>query len=248
MGGRGTGLDRGSGKFSATSGGAGGGLATLDGYGSAEQAMARKIFGANISEKDIIDMAGAGAFDIPTRVEIGVRGNTLEVNVYNKLITKDFGDGGGLKQTFYRDKQGAKIYMDSFFLKAEAQGKGLGGKSLYMQKEAATKNGVKEINLHALRDNNPKNPAVGHRVWGDLGFNAPLTSRLQNDYMNANPMEKFAGKAAPKTVRELYERRGGREFWHRKADALTEMTMKLTKGSKSVKVLDAYALRKGWKK
>lgn len=239
MGGRGTTTDRGSGKFGG--GATGGGV---EGYGAAEQALARKIFGKNISEQEIKELSGAASFS-GANVEVGIRDGKLEVNIYHKSITEDVGDGGGMMRTFYRDKQGAKIRNDAFFLKDSAQGQGLGGKALYMQKEAATKLGVKEINLHALRD--PRSKAVGHKVWGDLGFDAKLSNAQKRDWQAANPMDALMGKKAPNTVRELYERRGGREFWHRKAEGLTKMTMKLGRGSKSVKVLDAYAAKKGWR-
>lgn len=238
IGGRGNATDRGSSKFGG--GTAGGGGATLEGYGTAERALARKIFGKNVSDKDIVTMAGAGGFTGKVTVEIGIRDGKLQVDIDHKLVGKD-----GITQTFYRDKGGAKIYMDSYFLKPEAQGKGIGGKSLYLQKEAAIRNGVKEINLYALRDGTK---AFGHRAWADVGFEAKLTNTQKDNWQRANPLDALRGVKPPTTVRGLYERAGGREFWSRHAEGLTAMHMKLNRGSKSVKVLDAYAMKKGWRK
>lgn len=240
MGGRGSATDRDSGKFGGGGTGAGGG-AVLEGYGAAEQALARKIFGKNVSQTDIIHMAGAGSLDgakVTISIEQGRTGKQLIVDVKHKLVD-------GITQTFYRDRTGAKIHMDEYFLNDKSRGQGLGGKALYMQKEAAVRNGVKEINLYALRDGVN---AQGHRAWGDTGFEAKLSNGQKRDWQNANPLDALRGKAAPNTVRELYDRPGGREFWHRKAEGLTRMYMKLNRGSKSVKVLDAYAVKKGWRK
>jgi GNAT superfamily N-acetyltransferase len=239
MGGRGQGTDRGSGKFG------GGGGTVLEGYGKAEQALARKIFGKNMSASDLITMAGGGGFDGGLTAEIGInRDGRLQIDLDHKLIDHNPNTGGGVTQQFYRDKGGAKIYMEAFFLKKEAQGKGIGGKSLYKQKEMAVKHGVKEINLHALRSDT----ANGHQAWADMGFNGKLNNRLKDDWQRANPMDALRGKKAPNTVRELYKRNGGREFWIRKAEVVTEMVMPLKRGSEGVKILDKIATRKGWRK
>jgi GNAT superfamily N-acetyltransferase len=239
MGGRGTGLSRDSSKFSGTAGGGGG----VVGFGATEQALARKIFGKNISADDIRELSGAASFS-GAKVQVSSADGQLTVRVLHKAIVKETDDGGGMIRTFYKDRQGAKIRNDAFFLKESAQGKGLGGKALYLQKEAATKLGVKEINLTALRDGRG---SVGHKVWGDLGFDGKLSVTQKANWQRANPMEGLMGKKPPNTVRELYDRRGGREFWNRHAEAFTKMTMKLGRGSKSVKVLDAYAAKKGWR-
>jgi GNAT superfamily N-acetyltransferase len=212
----------------------------MEGYGAAEQAAARKIFGKNMSAQDIANVSGAAAFSGAT-VEVGLRDGKLEVNIYHSKITEDSGDGGGMMRTLYRDKGGAKIRNDAFFLKESAQGQGLGAKSLASQVRAAQAAGVKEINTFALTDGRG---AVGHKVWADLGYNGKLSSRVQRDWQAANPLESLRGIKPPKTIHELYAR-GGRSFWARRGES-QQMVFSLSRGSKSVKILNEYTRRKGY--
>ena len=246
MGGRGSATDRASTKFgggesAGRASAASGGGAIIDNYGKEEQAMARKIFGKNMTGQELATMAGANAFSGAT-VEFGVRDGKLEINIFHKKITEATDDGGGMKRTFYKDRGGAKIRNDAFFLKESAQGQGLGAKSLASQVRAAQKAGVKEINTFALTDGRG---SVGHKVWADLGYNGKLSTRVQTDWKNANPLESLRGVKPPTTIHELYAR-GGRSFWARRGES-QNMVFKLNRGSKSVKILETYIKNKGYK-
>jgi hypothetical protein len=243
MGGRGNASDRASGKFSGNEVNlslAGG--SSIEGYGGAEQALARKIFGRNMSAQDIANVSGAAAFSGAT-VQVTIEGKTLHVNIlHDKISPLDKHGGNGMQRTLYRDKSGTKISNDSFFLKESAQGQGLGAKSLASQVKSAQAAGVKEINTFALTDGKG---SVGHKVWADLGYNGKLSTHVITEWKNANPLESLRGIKPPKTIHELYAR-GGRSFWHRRGDSQT-MVFSLSRGSKSVKILNDYIKRKGFK-
>jgi hypothetical protein len=117
----------------------------------------------------------------------------------------------------------------------------LGAKSLKSQVDAAQSMKVARITTFALTDGKG---SVGHKVWADLGYNGRLSKTVQNQWRDANPMERYSSLKPPRTIHELYERRGGREFWARRGES-QRMVFRLDRGSKSVKKLNAYIKAKG---
>lgn len=247
MGGRGTSTDRGSSKFGGGSGTAttrsiagGGGV---EGYGTKEQALARKIFGKNVSAKEIATMAGADAF-AGARVLVKMKDGQLQVDVKHKFISTKRDEG--MTRRFYTDAKGRLvIYNDQFYLTKAAQGRGVGLESFSTQVAAAKANKVSHIKTFALRNDSVKRPSIGYKVWADMGYNGILSARVQHQWTKANPFAKLDGVSTPRTVRELYATKGGRALWHRHGES-QDMIFDLKRGSQSLKALNAY--RKGKKK
>src|SRR5690606_28981643 len=150
----------------------------------------------------------------------------------------------GMTRRFYKDGKDLAIYNDAFFLNPDAQGKGLGTKSLSSQVQAAKNAGVKKINTFALRNDARSDKSIGYKVWADLGYDSKLSKTVTDLWKNSNPLEAIRGIAPPKTIRELYERAGGRSFWHRRGET-TKMSFSLRRGSKSLKALNGYLQGKG---
>ncbi len=237
MGGRGNSTDRGSSKFS---GGAGGSSKKIEGYGKAEQALARKLFGKNMSGAELATLAGADAFK-GVRVEIGIRDGKIQVDLFHKSISK----ADGMTRTFFKDKKGKlTIENEAFFLNKSAQGKGLGTESFRTQVQAAKNAGVKNITTFALRNDARENRAVGHIAWANLGYNAPLSAAMQRAWVGRNPLAQFSGVKPPRTVRELYNRKGGKALWAEKGEG-GRMIFSLKRGSVSLKALNGYLKGKG---
>lgn len=244
MGGRGNNSDRSSSKFGGTDGGsgdikiAGGGL--VEGFGKAEQALARKMFGKNVSAQEIANMSGAAAFG-GANVEVGIRAGKLEINISHKSIDEK---EGGMVRSIYQDKSGkTAIKNEAFFLNKSAQGQGLGAKSLASQAKAAQSVGAARLTTFALTDGRG---SVGHKVWADLGYNGRLSKEIVNQWKQSNPLEAIRGIKPPRTIHELYDRNGGRSFWARRGES-QKMVFRLDRGSKSVKKLNAYITAKGYK-
>jgi GNAT superfamily N-acetyltransferase len=236
MGGRGTATDRGSEKFgSATAGGGG-----VEGYGKEEQALARKLFGKNMSGAELATLAGADAFK-GVRVEIGMRDGKIQVDLFHKNISKK----DGMTRTFFKDAKGKlTIENEAFFLNKSAQGKGIGTDSFRTQVQAAKNAGVKNITTFALRNDARADKAVGHIAWGNLGYNAPLSAAMQRAWVGRNPLAQFSGVKPPRTVRELYDRKGGKALWAEKGEG-GRMIFSLKRGSVSLKALNGYLKVKG---
>lgn len=234
MGGRGNATDRGSAKFG------GGGAGGVEGYGKAEQAMARKLFGKNMSGAEIASLAGAGGFTGKVGVEVGIRNGRLQVDLTHSSIGKD-----GMTRSFFKDKKGKlTIENEAFFLKPSAQGKGLGTNSLHSQVQAAKKAGVDNITTFALRNDARADKAVGYLVSANQGFNAPLSARVQQAWVGRNPLAQFDGVKPPRTVRELYNLKGGKALWTEKGES-GRMIFSLKRGSASLKAFNGYLKGKG---
>lgn len=241
MGGRGNAASRGSSKFDATNA-SGGGAGGVEGYGAAEKALARKLFGKNMTAAQIATMAGADAFKGKSAsVEIGIKNGKLQVDIAHRFIsTRD-----GMTRTFFKDAKGKlTIENEAFFLKGAAQGKGVGTASFASQVQAAKDNGVKNITTYALRNDARKNASIGHIAWGNLGYNAPLSTAVQRAWTGRNPLAQFNGVKTPRTVRELYNTKGGKQLWAEKGEG-GRMIFSLTRGSVSIRALNGYLKGKG---
>ena len=239
MGGRGQGTDRGSGKFGTTGGGAGGGT-VVEGYGKEEQALARKLFGKNISSSELVTLAGGSPFEGAV-VEVGIRDGKLQVDISHKYISKE----DGMTRTFFKDKNGRlAIENEAFFLTPAAQGKGIGRESFKTQVQMAKDKGAKYITTFALRNDARANRAIGHKVWADFGYDGILSPAMVRAWTGRNPLAQFSGIKAPRTIRELYDTRGGRELWHEKGEG-GRMVFGLNRGSKSIKAFNKYLKGKG---
>lgn len=238
MGGRGQGTDRGSGKFNAVSTSGGG----VEGYGKNEQALARKIFGKNMSAKEIATLAGADAFD-GARVLVKITDGQLQVDIKHKFISTKKDEG--MTRRFYTDKKGRlAIYNDQFYLTKAAQGKGVGLESFSTQVAAAKANKVQYIKTYALRNDSVTRPSIGFKVWADMGYNGVLSSTFIHQWNKANPFAKLYGVQTPRTIRELYATKGGRALWHKHGET-SEMVFDLKRGSISLKALNQYRKGKG---
>jgi len=237
MGGRGTGSDRNSQKFNITSGGG------VEGYGKKEQAFARRLFGKNISGAELATMSGAGGFTNP-KIEVGIKGDRLQVDIFHRYISKKDGKKDGMTRSFFKANGKTTIENEAFFLTKNAQGRGIGREALRTQMVAAKRNGVKNVTLFALRNDARKDPAIGHKVWGDLGFNAKLNTASIRAWNGRNPLAKLSGTKEPRTVRELYNTKGGRAIWHQYGGS-TRMNFSLSRGSQSLKAFNAYLRKRG---
>lgn len=242
MGGRGTATDRGSSKFGGTATATarvGGGGATVEGYGKDEQALARRLFGKNVSGAELVTLAGGAPFKGAV-VEVGIRNGRLQVDISHKFISK----ADGMTRTFFKDKNGKlAIENEAFFLTKSAQGKGIGRESFKAQVQAAKDKGAKYITTFALRNDARKDAAIGHKVWADFGYDAKLSPAIVRAWEGRNPLARFDGKT-PRTIRELYNTRGGRELWHSKGEG-GRMVFGLTRGSTSLKAFNKYLKGKG---
>lgn len=244
MGGRGLGSDRNSSKFgggtATATAKAGGGGTVVEGYGKEEQALARKLFGKNMSESDIVTMAGGSVFK-GAKIEVGIRDGKLQVDIAHKFISKK----DGMTRTFFRDKNGKlAIENEAFFLTKVAQGRGIGRESFKSQVQFAKDRGVKYITTFALRNDARADKAIGHKVWADFGFDAPLSPAMTRAWVGRNPLAQFSGIKPPRTIRELYDRKGGRDLWIEKGEG-GRMLFNLTRGSKNLKAFNKYLKGKG---
>jgi hypothetical protein len=159
-----------------------------------------------------------------------------------------------------KDKHG-KLYIwnEKMRVRADKQRGGVGASRLRAQVENAFYGGVAYIACHAARVNvqnlDPQRAFIGYFLWPNYGFNQTL-DELEMGTDNADDVRKGTPAAFPEvagmirqefgddveSIRDLFERRGGREWWQINGVELYHAVFDLSAGSRSLAVFNDYWL------
>ncbi len=159
-----------------------------------------------------------------------------------------------------RKHKNGKVYIwnEKMRVRAGKQGGGLGASRLRAQVENAFYAGITFIACHAARVNaqnpDPQRAFIGYSLWPKYGFDQTL-DELQNGTHNADDVRKGTPAAFPEvagvirdmfedveSIQDLYEKRGGPEWWQTNGVELYHAVFDLTAGSRSLKVFNDYWL------
>ena len=202
------------------------------GYGKAEQAHMRRVFGRTVSEKELGKLVGA-----PDGSTIHVSFNKSDPNskfafkldVKHPYISTKPDEG----MTRYIFKQGREvgIYNGTFYANKSVAPEGFGTRVFANQVYNARESGVSYIRTMALGFGSVANGAY---TWGRLGYDAPLSNTIK-----AKLLTQF-GKSyrTANTINELIKR-GGSEFWRANAES-GDMIFDLGRSSTSIRILNSY--------
>jgi hypothetical protein len=159
-----------------------------------------------------------------------------------------------------KDKAG-KVYIrnEKMRVRADKQGSGLGASRLQAQVENAFYGGIAYIACHAAKVNvqnpDPERAFIGYFLWPNYGFNQTL-DELEKGTDNADDVRKGTPAAFPEvarmireqfsddleSIRDLFETRGGREWWQTNGVELYNAVFDLTAGSRSLEIFSDYWL------
>jgi hypothetical protein len=138
-------------------------------------------------------------------------------------------------RTIGKDSDG-NVYIENRFIEVKDQGKGIGTDVFSRQVEQARESGVAYIQAHAASGPGlGKTTYNGYYTWPRLGYDAPvsdLTPKIQSEI----------GKQFPsaKSVLDIMGSKEGRDWWKANGEDLDNAKFDLRKGSRSIKVLEAY--------
>ena len=257
MGGRGlsVGLSTGAGGGSAEAQMAGGGGEDLDalseslfgkadftvkGYGKAEKAYLRKIFGHSISSEELGKMVGAldGSTVTVTFNKSAVgKVSAFKVEIEHPYISKAADEG--MTRYIYQKGSEVGIYNATFYVNKAKAPSGLGSRVFANQAYNARENGVAFIRTYALGAAGIKEN--GAYTWIRLGYDAPLPRDVQARLFTA------VGKPFrnARTFNQLMAK-GGAEWW-RANSSPQDVVFDLNRGSTSLRILNAYIRGRGIK-
>jgi len=157
-----------------------------------------------------------------------------------------------------KDKAGnVYIWNEKMRIRADKQGGGIGASRLRAQVENAFYGGIAYVACHAARVNtqnpDPQRAFIGYRLWPKLGFDQTL-DKLEKGTDNADEVRKGTPAAFPETarmirklfgedvesIRALFEKRGGPEWWQTNGVELYHAVFDLASGSRSLKTFNNY--------
>lgn len=138
------------------------------------------------------------------------------------------------------NRNGKKIMVnDHFYMKPNAQGKGLGSEVFSKQVEECTKNGFSEIRCHAAKlDSDGKPKYNGYYTWPRFGYDQSMASIKSEDKKLHSKIVTAFPKA--KSILDVMKTKKGRDWWKENGGDLQEMSFDLSPGSRSMKILKAY--------
>jgi SPP1 gp7 family putative phage head morphogenesis protein len=186
-----------------------------------------KVLGRTLSADDLAELVGAqdGAtveIDASDEDQFGEVYVSVEHSSYtaNRRIMSD-----------------GTISNDSFYVKTEAQGKGLGTKVFYEQVQAAVKHGFTYIETTA-----EKGPTSnGYYTWPRLGYDTEVVA-----ISKASPVRKKLDSMGVERVSDLMKTLEGRKWWKANGDTI-DLRFDLKEGSLSRKALETYVNAKAGK-
>jgi hypothetical protein len=126
------------------------------------------------------------------------------------------------------------LYLDAFFGKAGAKGKGVGSHVFANQVEQCRAAGLKSIKCWAA--GKPGGDMNGYYTWPRMGFDQEIDPNTDYDW-KGDPVEKFPNA---KSVQDIMKTREGREWWKANGGNLHNAKFDLSDGSRSMQVFNAY--------
>jgi GNAT superfamily N-acetyltransferase len=194
--------------------------------------IAKDVFGKDIAPETLAELIGA------PEGEVNIVGQKGGIRGIVRILFSARSDKYDMSRSLDKEPDG-KLVMNnvSFFISPEHQGKGLGMQIFAKQVQACLVAGVSRITCSAGKDTSARTPVAdqmnGYYTWPLFGYDAPL------DDFTLPPEFETA-----KTVQDLYDRPGGREWWYKNGDEL-KMHFDLKPGSRSLQVLNRYLEKKG---
>ncbi len=207
-------------------------------YDKPAQALARKVFGRDVTPDDLGRMIGMHRPGADVEV-------TADKNDQLMVVVKhpEF----RARRRFFRDKAGELVCQNTY-IRATKPGGGLGTEIFNDQIKALADAGVSKIIARAERGTDPDTGKEynGYYTWPRLGYDGPIPSDYYSSFGGL-----FGGMPAKfqkaKTFSELFEMEGGPEWWQAKGKTV-ELEFEVKEGSKSRKRLDMYVAAKASRK
>lgn len=191
-------------------------------------ALIRDLFDGDATADDMASLVGA-----PDDAKVIV---TPE-NGRLKIVTKhpDFEDPS--ENFVYRNDRGElEVHLEYISIKKSAQSKGIGSDIFARQVEQCGEMGVAVITAHLAKQGGFN----GYYTWPRLGFNQSIEYDGPNGVsrrMKNIVQEEFPGA---KSVQDLMDTKRGRDWWKKYGEDLVFGRFELSRGSRSMRVFDAY--------
>jgi GNAT superfamily N-acetyltransferase len=184
----------------------------------------QKIFGRVLTDQELANLSGIAKGKLYVEVyhdtgEITIRGDTKEYTVHRSLKRASvFGDELILK-------------ANSFYVKKQYQGKGLGADVFGRMVDQAEKSGIDTISTHAARSDIEN----GYYTWAKFGYDGPIPDRIR--------AKLPAALASARQVSDLMITPEGSVWWKTHGESIY-LSFNPKPGSKSRQIWDAYQAAK----
>jgi hypothetical protein len=216
------------------------------------RALVTSLLGEGALPEDVLHVIGA-LDDATVHLDASPDGQQIHARI-------EHADFEQWERHLRKDKDG-KVYIwnEKMRVRADKQGGGIGASRLRAQVENAFYAGIACIACHAARVNaqnpDPQRAFIGYSLWPKYGFDQTL-DELENGTNNADDVRKGTPAAFPdvagviremfeddvESIQDLYEKRGGPEWWQTNGVELYHAVFDLTAGSRSLKVFNDYWL------
>lgn len=205
------------------------------------QATMKKVFGKKAPPVE--DMASlVGAPDDAT-VQVGHDKRDGKDVVTIKIDHPQF----EAERYIFKNAAGVHVKNDEFWVKANAQGKGLGADVFGRQVEQCREMGIASIRCHAAKANprDPSKPHNGYYTWPRFGYDADIEDENFDTPVYRQLKANFP---EAETLLEVMATPEGREWWKTNGSDIYHAKFDLEDGSRSMLVHEAYQAERTSKK
>jgi HK97 family phage portal protein len=203
----------------------------IGGHESEFASVSGKLFGRELKPHEIANLSGAQDGHV-----------SLEVN--NDILTIKAKSGKyEMVRSVYKRGNEIVLKAESFHVKEEYQGKGIGSDVFSRMVDQATKLGIPRIETYAAKWD--AGGDIGYFVWPKFGYDCELSEdtkkQLQRGFKYTKEVSSQMKDA--NSISDLMKSPGGSEWWKKNGEGM-RMSFDLKEGSLSRQVWEAYQKKK----